>query len=396
MSLDAPPAPYMPGLSGPADHHPAQRRDLDLGDLGEARLFVDLDALAANYRLIASLAGVAETAPVVKADAYGLGIGPVARRLWAEGARGFFVARVSEGVALRAALGPSRAATVWVFDGCPPGAAPVLTKADLTPVLNSFTQIDDWGLHALSLGRRLSAALHIDTGLNRLGLRPQEARALAVSPDRLRPLELELLVSHLACGDQAGHPMNPVQLDRFDEISKLYSGVPRSLSASGGVFLGADYGLEQVRPGISLYGGGPFAAPDPRLSCVATLTAPILQIRNVLPGETIGYGADFTATQAMRIAIVAAGYADGVLRSSSPGAYGRLDGQACPLVGRISMDLIALDVTDRPNAQSGADIDLIGRDVPLDEVARRAGTISYEILTRIGARVLRLYSGDVA
>jgi len=367
-----------------------------LGHAGEAKLFVDLDALAANHRLIAGLAGGAQTAPVVKADAYGLGLGPVARRLWAEGARAFFVSRVGEGVALRAALGPARAATIWVFDGCPPGAAPTLASAALIPVLNSFTQIDDWGLHALSLGRRLSAALHIDTGINRLGLRPEEARALAVAPDRLRPLELELLVSHLACGSQDGHPMNAEQLDCFAQICALYPGVPRSLSASGGVFLGSDYHLDQVRPGISLYGGGPYASPDPRLECVATLKAPILQVRQVFAGETIGYGADFTATQASRIAIVAAGYADGVLRSASPGAYGELEGQAFPLVGRISMDLIALDVTDSPNAQPGACVELIGRNLALDEVARRAGTISYEILTRIGDRVPRVYTGEVA
>jgi len=362
----------------------------------EARLDVDLDALAANYRLIASLAGGAQTAPVVKADAYGLGLGSVARRLWAEGARAFFVARVREGLDLRAALGLDRPATVWVFDGCPPGAAPVLAGADLTPVLNSFTQIDDWGLHAISVGRRLPAALHLDTGLNRLGLRAEEARALALSPDRLRPLELELVVSHLACGSQADHPMNSAQRNRFAEVSALFPGVPRSLAASGGVFLGPDYSLDQVRPGISLYGGGPFGVPDPRLACVATLYAPILQIRQVLGGETIGYGADFTATQASRIAIVAAGYADGVLRSLSPGSYGRLDGQAFPLVGRISMDLIALDVTDSPNAQPGAVIELIGRNVPLDDVARQAGTISYEVLTRIGARIARRYLGEAA
>jgi alanine racemase len=190
--------------------------------------------------------------------------------------------------------------------------------------------------------------------------------------------------------------MNAEQLERFVEICALYPGVPRSLAASGGAFLGPDFHLEQVRPGIGLYGGGPFASPDPRLATVATLTAPILQVRNVPPGETVGYGADFTATQALRIAILAAGYADGVLRSSSPGAYGSLDGEACPLVGRISMDLIALDVTDCLNAQPGASVELIGPNVPLDEVARRAGTISYEILTRIGARVARVYAGEVA
>jgi len=365
-------------------------------EAGEARLYVDLDALAANYRLIAGVAGAATTAPVLKADAYGLGAAPVAAKLWAEGARAFFVSRVREGVALRAALGPARPATIWVFDGCPPGAATTLAEAELTPVLNSLTQIDDWGLHGLTLGRRLSAALHLDTGMNRLGLRPEEARALAVAPDRLRPLELELLVSHLACGGQAGHPMNAEQLERFIDICALYPGVPRSLAASGGVFQGPNYHLDQVRPGISLYGGGPFASPDPRLSGVATLRAPILQLRQVPAGETIGYGADFRATQATRIAIVAAGYADGVLRSSSPGAYGKLDGIACPLVGRISMDLIALDVTDCPTAQPGATVELISPNLAIDDVARRAGTIAYEILTRIGARVGRIYTGEVA
>jgi alanine racemase len=241
-----------------------------------------------------------------------------------------------------------------------------------------------------------SAALHLETGINRLGLRPLEARALALSPDRLRPLELDLVISHLACGSEPGHPMNAQQLDRFTEICSLFPGVPRSLAASSGVFLGPEYHFDLVRPGISLYGGAPFSAPEPRLQPVATLYAPILQILNVTAGETIGYGADFTAPQALRIAIVAAGYADGVLRSSSPGAYGKLNGTACAFVGRISMDLIALDVTESKDAQPGASIELIGPNVPLDEAARRAGTISYEVLARIGARVTRTYDGEVA
>ncbi len=362
----------------------------------EATLSVDLDALAANYRLIAATASPAETAPVVKSDAYGLGAGPIARRLWAEGARSFFVARLCEGEALRGQLGDGRPATVLVLDGCQPGSAPRLAAAALSPVLNSLEQVAAWSAHGRARDRPLDAALHIDTGMNRLGLGLADTAVLAGEPDRMRGFGLSLVLSHLACADRPDHPMNPSQAARFGQAAMLFPGVRRSLASSGGVFLGPAYALDMVRPGISLYGGGPFGAPDGRVRAVATLHAPIVQVREVCAGEPIGYGAAFHAARPMRIAVAAAGYTDGVLRAASPGGYGWLDGAPCAFVGRISMDLIALDVTDHDAARAGATVELLGPNVALDDLARAAGTLSHEVLARIGARTRRLYVGAQA
>jgi alanine racemase len=347
----------------------------------EARLTVDLDALAANYGRLLQAASGAEVAPVVKADAYGLGAAAVARRLWTEGARRFFVARLAEGEALRSALGAGRAAAVYVLDGCPEGAADRLRAADLTPVLNSWEQAGRW---AASGGG--PAALHIDTGMNRLGLKAEDLTALP-------PLDLRLVMSHLACAEDAGHPLNARQRARFEAAAAAFPDVPRSLANSAGVFLGDAFRLDMVRPGIALYGG----AADAGFETVVTLEAPVLQVRQVQPGETVGYGAAFAAAQPTTVAIVAAGYADGVLRAGAGGGYGWTDGVPCPLLGRISMDLIALDIGRAPAAGPGTMIELLGANVALGGVAERAGTIPYEVLTRIGgARVRRVYRGETA
>lgn len=363
----------------------------------EPTLTVDLGALAANYATVRAAAGGAETAAVVKADAYGLGAGPVAIALWAAGARTFFVARPSEGVGLRTVLGPEREARVHVLDGCPPGAAPALDAAALTPVLNSIPQVEAWAAFARGAGRPLPCALHIDTGMNRLGLRIEEAAALASAPDRLRGLDVRLVMSHLACADTPGHPLNALQAERFAAARGLFPEARASLANSGGLFLGEAFRFDQARPGISLYGGGPFGRPDPRLRAVATLTAPVLQVRTLARGESIGYGAEFTARRPIRAAIVAAGYADGVLRSSAGRGYGWLKGARRPILGRISMDLIALDVTDvdglNGDAQVGDPVELLGARVLLDDAAAAAGTVSYELLTRLAARIPRLYAG---
>lgn len=361
-------------------------------DPDAARLTVDLDALAANFARLKALSGPAEVAPVVKADAYGLGVEPVARRLWAEGARSFFVARVAEGEALRRLLDGGRAARIYVLDGCPAGASPRLEVADLTPVLNSLPQIEEWAAHARGRRRRLAAALHIDSGLNRLGLRLDEAQGLALAGDRLRDLELDLVMSHLACGEDASNPMNPRQAEVFARAAALFPGARLSLANSAGVLLGPDYLHGVVRPGIALYGGGPLGRPDPTFRPVATLEAPILQVRNVRPGETVGYGATHTARQPERVAVIAAGYADGVLRAGSPRGYGWLNGAACAFVGRISMDLIALDVTSC-EATPGDRVELFGAHRALDDAATAAGSIAYELLTRVGPRVARHYVG---
>ena len=346
-----------------------------------ARLTIDLDALAANYATLRRQAGTAEAAPVVKADGYGLGAAPVARRLIAEGARSLFVARLAEGVALRAALAKVSGgdAAIYVLDGCPDGAAPLLKGSALTPVLSTAEQVAHW--RAAGGG---AAALMVDTGLNRLGV--GEAEDLAGE-------DIGLLMSHLACADTPAHPMNRRQLDRFRAVAAAFPRARLSLAASDGLFLGPDFAFDLVRTGICLYGGGPEGAPDPRIRAVAIFEAPILQVRDLLPGDTVGYGAGFVAEQPMRVAVVAAGYADGVLRAASPNAYGSLAGGRCAVLGRISMDLTVFDVTDCPEAVPGALMELVGRNVPVDEAAAAAGTIAYEVLTRLGTRAERRYLG---
>lgn len=354
-------------------------------------LTVDLDALAHNFAALRALAGTAEVAPVVKADAYGLGVLPCARRLRAEGASSFYVARVAGGELLREALGPEP--VIYVLDGALPGTEARLADAALTPVLSSLAQVESWSARAAGTGR-LPAALHIDTGMNRLGLRPEEAEALAGAPGRLNRIDVGLVISHLACADEPGHPMNARQLAAFQAAAALFPEARASLANSAALLLGDDYLFGHVRPGIGLYSGGLAGAPDPRFKTVATLEAPILQVRTVPPGEAVGYGAAYIADRPVRVAVVAAGYADGVLRSSSPGGFAVLAGERRPLLGRVSMDLIAIDVTDCDAAVPGAMVELFGAGLPVDEVATAAGTIGYEILTRIGPRAERRYLGE--
>jgi alanine racemase len=364
-----------------------------LSDLADARLIVDLDALSANHAVLRREAVGAEVAPVVKADAYGLGCAPVARRLWAEGARSFFVARLAEGERLRAELGPERGADIYVLDGAAPGAPPRLAAADLIPVLNSPAQIEEVCAWAAAHGA-MRAALHIDTGLNRLGLRPEEACALAAAPDRLEGLELALVMSHLACAADPSHPMNARQLETFEQLSALFPGVRRSLANSGGVFLDRAYHFDLVRPGITLYGGGPRERHDPRLAAVARLEAPILQVRALPPGESVGYDATFTASAPMKIAVVPVGHADGYLRSGAGRAWAWFAGERRQVLGCVSMDLVELDVTGCDEARPGDMVELLGPNVPVDDLAAAAGTISYEILVRLSHRAARSWRGE--
>ena len=358
----------------------------------EARITVDLDAVAANFGTLRAEAPTAEVAPVVKAEAYGLGAGPVALRLWEEGARRFFVARVREGEALREALGPHRPAEIYVLDGAPRGSLPRIADAGLVPVLNSMIQLEE--ASAFSGPRqRLPVALHIDTGLNRLGLRVEEAEALAQATGRLRGLELGLLMSHLACGPDPDHPMNRSQLEAFRRAATLFPDARKSLANSAGVFLGADYHFDVVRPGITLYGGGPRERHDPRIAAVAALEAPILQVRTVPPGESVGYDATFTAQEPTRVAILPLGHADGVMRSLTGRGYAWFEGARRPYLGSVSMDLVAIDVTGCDGARPGAMVELLGPHVAVDDLAQAAGTISYEILVRLSSRAERVYRG---
>lgn len=341
-----------------------------------ARLTIDLDALAHNHATLRERAGSAEVAPVVKADGYALGAAEVARRLWAEGARTFYVARTHEGEALRAFL-PD--AVICVFDGYLDGSR--LEAARLVPVLNSAEQVDAWRAER----PRLPAALHIDTGMNRLGVRAEEA-------ERLAGLPFEMIISHLACGPEPEHPMNAIQALRFAEVRTLFPNARASLANSAGCFLGEAFRFDQVRPGVSLYGGGPFEAPHPGIRTVVTLEAPILQVRHVPAGESVGYGAAFVATEPMEVATVAAGYADGIPRAAHPRGMAFVAGEKRPLLGHISMDLLAVDASGL-NARAGDMVELLGANILLDDAAAAAGTTSYEILLRLSRRAERVYVG---
>lgn len=339
-----------------------------------AELTVDLSALAANFRTLEAIGGV-PVHPVVKADSYGLGAAPCARRLMAEGARTFFVARTSEGETLRRALGDAPA--IYVLDGCVAGRAGRLRAAALQPVINTAAQLSEWRYAGGG-----PCGLQIDTGMNRLGFRPEEA------PE---PFEgLELVLSHLACADDPAEPMNARQRDAFAAAAQRYPGTTRSFANSGGVFLGRDYAFDALRPGICLYGGGPEGRPDPRIRPVATLTAEVLQVRDVPAGETVGYSRTFTAGRPSRIATCAAGYADGVLRSYSPAGQAFVAGELQPIVGRVSMDACAVDVTGL-EVGVGDRVELFGPNRMLDDAATAADTIAYELFSAITARVPRVY-----
>lgn len=345
-----------------------------------ATLTVNREALAGNLRVIEAACG-AEVAPVVKADAYGLGLPQVLPVLLTCGARAFFVARAAEGERLREMLG-GHPAEIFVLDGVAPGRAARLRAADLIPVLNDAGEADVWR----TLGEGRPCAVHVDTGLNRLGFRPEQAADLAHAGG----LSVTLVMSHLACGSEPEHPLNRAQLDSFRSVRSLFANARASFANSAGAFLGSEYGFDLARPGVSLWGGGPFERPDPRIAAVATFTAPILQVRRVPPGESVGYGASYTADRDRDVAIVGVGYADGVMRSAFPRGAVWFDRALRPLLGRVSMDLIAVDVTGCPAAKPGEVVELFGANLPVDDAAAAAGTIAYELLTSVGARVARV------
>ncbi len=341
-----------------------------------AKLTIDLDALAANYAALKAKGGEAEPAPVVKADGYGLGVGPVSRRLHSEGARRFFVARLSEGERLRAELG-GRDAEILILDGvC--GEPARLKAARLTPVLSNLAEARAWD--------GPPAALHVDTGMNRLGVSADEAAVLA-----REGLAISLVMSHLGAAGEPDDPRNRDQLDRFRPVRALFPNAPASLAASAGIYLGDAYLYEVTRPGISLYGGGPREVPHPDYRAVARLEAPILQIRDIKAGERIGYGSMFQADRAMRIALVAAGYADGIVRRGHRGHYGFVGGKRAPFAV-ITMDMIAVGVSDIP-ARIGEPVELLGPNALLDDLAASAETVAHECLVRLGDRAERVYLG---
>lgn len=349
--------------------------------MATASLRIDLDAILANWRGLDALSSTrSETGAVVKADSYGLGAPRIAQMLAQAGCRKFFVAAAEEGVAVRKAVG--EAPEIFVFSGHMAGDTQIIADARLTPMLNSLEQVTR---HFESLPGA-PFGVQLDTGMNRLGM--EEGEWGAVAPIVLGSAP-KLIMSHLACSDEPDHPMNARQLAAFHYMTDGLD-VPRSLSATGGLLLGPAYHFDVLRPGIGLYGGAPWEEARP----VVTLSLPLIQLRDVPPGETVGYSNSWAAPRESRIATVAAGYADGLTRRFSSKAKLWAGEIPCPVVGRVSMDLITVDVTDLDEVPEA--LDILGPWQGVDQLADVAGTIGYEILTSLGHRYQRSYVGGAA
>lgn len=372
---------------------------LPLGRAETGLIRIDLDVLADNWRALAAHVRPAACGAVVKADAYGLGIGRVLPPLAAAGCRSFFVATPREAHEARALDAGAR---IFVLDGLFPGAAADILAAGAIPCLASLAEVAEWAEHARRIGARLATALHVDSGLNRLGMPAAEVDALAARPDLLAPLDVVLVMSHLASADDPADPQNAAQHRAFERLRARLPSAEASLAASDGLMLGPAYHFDLVRPGYALYGGQAARGARTPVSPVVAVFARILQVRDVPAGGAVGYSGSWRATRASRIATLAAGYADGTARTASattdtPGGFVVLHGARLPIAGRVSMDLITVDVTDCPQPVERGDVaELIGAALPLEAVGGQSRTIGYEVLTRLGRRFERVYVGGPA
>lgn len=352
-----------------------------------ATLEIDLDAVTANWQILRRQHATGAVAAVVKADAYGLGARSVVPALHVAGCRHFFVASLDEALAIRDL---AHGALIAVFNGAPPGSEPDFAAADIAPVLNSLAQIAAWAAQARRLDRPLPAVLHLDTGMSRLGLERRELAALAEQESRLDGIALRYVMTHLVSAELTDDDTNAVQLQCFSDACAMLPAAQRSLANSSGIFLGPRFASDLARPGAALYGINPTPARANPMRTTVRLVARVLQVREIAPGETVGYNAIWRATRPSRIGTVGIGYADGWLRSQSGRGEAHFDGRPVPLVGRVSMDLTTYDLTDRPEIGPGAWLELIGPSMPPDRVAEAAGTNGYEILTSLGSRCARV------
>jgi alanine racemase len=360
-------------------------------------LTIDLAAVEANWRTLCREIRTAECAAVVKANGYGLGLEAVAGKLVATGCKTFFVADLAEARRLRACASD---AVIYVLNGFVPENGEAYIDVAVRPVINSMTELAEWDAFVAQHNWRGGAALHVDTGMNRLGIPQDEAAALAPRV-QTENHGITLLMSHLACAETPAHPLNAAQIRAFIEMRALFRGIPASLANSSGIFLGDSAHCDVARPGAALYGVNPTPGRPNPMQAVVELTGRILQIRNVEKGATVGYGATWTAKRATRVAVVALGYADGVPRAASGADRGQsgvasVAGKHCPIIGRISMDLICLDISDLPDGvvhRSDA-ATFIGDGISIDDLAAAAGTIGYEVLTHLSPRCHRVYRGS--
>jgi alanine racemase len=362
-------------------------------------LTVDLDAIVANWRKLEKTAVPAECAAVIKANAYGCGAEQVARALSHAGCKTFFVATLDEARRVRAAM-PS--ATLYALNGFFQNTGDAYAEVDCKPVIGDLNELAEWDVFCRRSGWHGGAAIQIDTGMNRLGLSVVEAQGI-IPRINAGDHGITLVMSHLVCGELVNNPTNARQLAAFREIASLFSNVPASLSNSSGIYLGPQFQFDLVRPGAALYGINPTPEADNPMQPVVDLKARIVQIRNIERGETVGYGGTWTARRPTKLAIVASGYADGYFRAASAsdgtrGAEAVVAGKRCPIAGRVSMDLAAIDITDLPQnaARRGHMVTLIGEGITVDELAHHFGTIGYEVLTSLGPRYARIYKGGTA
>jgi alanine racemase len=357
-------------------------------------LTIDLAAIKANWRALSHKALTVECGAVVKANGYGLGIEAVTATLAKAGCKTFFVADIAEARRVRSR---ARDATIYVLNGCSPEDSPAFVELNARPVINSMTELAEWDAFVATHNWQCGAALQVDTGMNRLGITVPEAVALAPRV-QTENHGITLLMSHLACAEIPDHPLTATQINLFRDIRALYGGIPASLANSSGIFVSDATHCDLTRPGAALYGVNPTPGRDNPMQGVVELTGRILQIRGVAANETVGYGATWTAKRASRIVVVALGYADGLLRAASagndkPGGIAMIAGQPCPIAGRISMDLVCVDVTDLPDGavHRGDHATFIGGGIGIDDFAASAGTIGYEVLTRLGMRCHLIY-----
>lgn len=360
-------------------------------------LTIDLDALRANYRVLRDHAKGSECAAVIKANAYGTGAEQAVRALSKEGCGTYFAATFSEAKIIRAT---APEATIYVLDGFFAGCGPAFAEKAVRPVLSSLAEILDWGAFCRDRDESLPAALQFDTGMNRLGMPRGEIEQLAREPEYLASFAPALLMSHLACADEPGHPLNEAQLKAFEACRAMLPACPASLANSAGILLGPRYHFDLVRPGFALYGGKAVEGRE-ALEMVVRLDARIVQIHDARAGESVGYGAAQILSRPSRIATLSIGYADGIFRvlgarDGQSGFTAYIDGHAAPVLGRVSMDLITLDVTDLPDevTHRGAWVEIIGEHVSVDDLAEQAGTVGYEILTSLSSRAQRIYTGS--
>jgi len=358
------------------------------------RLTIDLGAIVKNWRALDAISARALTGAVVKGDAYGTGLIPASMALFGAGARFFFVATPDEAITLRRELPEAH---IFVLNGLYPGAARIYEKERIMPVLASLEMLDEWLAHCVSANEAFPAALQFDTGMNRLGVRLQETDLVRDRLDEFGYMP-QMIMSHLACADQPSHEKNRTQLALFQSILAQFPGIPASLANSAGTMISRENHFQMVRPGIALYGGRAVNGRKNPMAPVVKLEVPVLQVHDGKTGETVGYGANYTLDRDSRIAILALGYADGFLRSLSSsntrqGGRAVFNNRIAPLIGRISMDTVAIDVTDLGDAgpKPGDMMEILGKTITVDGQADPGGTIGYEILTSLKGRYKRAY-----